>query len=151
MNALLFLHVLGVVVWVGGMFFAYMVLRPASAQTLEAPERLPLWNGALRRFFSWVWISLVLILVSGIGMIVHLGGFARVGFYVHTMLAVGIVMMLIFAHVFFAPYARLKRYVAAREWQAAGAALNQIRLLVATNLVLGLITIALATLGKGRF
>lgn len=148
MGVLLFLHVLGVVVWVGGMFFAYLALRPAAAEILEAPERLPLWSGTLRRFFSWVWVAVALIVLSGFGMMPRLGGFAGAGWHVHTMLALGTAMMLIFLHVFFAPYARLKRYVAAREWQAAGGALNQIRLLVAVNLALGLLVVAVATLGK---
>jgi uncharacterized membrane protein len=150
MKVMLFLHVLGVVVWVGGMFFAYMALRPAATELLETPERLMLWNGTLRRFFSWVWVSVVLILASGIAMILRLGGFAAVGWYVHAMLTLGVAMMLIFGHVFFAAYGRLKRYVAAREWQVAGKSLIQIRMLVGLNLILGLLTIAIVTLGTVR-
>jgi uncharacterized membrane protein len=147
-NVFLFLHVLGVVVWVGGMFFAYTALRPAAAELLEAPERLPLWTATLRRFFSWVWVAVVLILVSGFSMILLLGGFQAIGTYVRIMMGMGIVMMLIFAHVFFAAYGRLKRYAGAREWKSAGAALAQIRTLVGVNLVLGLVNIAIATLGR---
>ena len=40
MKWLLMAHILGVTVWVGGMFFAYMALRPASVELLETPERL---------------------------------------------------------------------------------------------------------------
>jgi uncharacterized membrane protein len=148
MNVLRFLHVLGVVVWIGGMFFAYMALRPAASEVLEAPERLPLWSGTLRRFFSWVWVAAALILASGLTMITYLGGLQAVGSYVHVMLGIGIVMTLIFGHVFFAPYSRLKRHVTAREWMAAGAALAQIRMLVGLNLILGLVNIAIATLGR---
>ena len=35
MNLTLLLHVLSIVVWVGGMFFAYMALRPVAASVLE--------------------------------------------------------------------------------------------------------------------
>ena len=38
------LHLLAAVIWVGGMFFAYMALRPAAASLLEPPLRLPLWS-----------------------------------------------------------------------------------------------------------
>jgi len=38
------LHVLAAVVWVGGMFFAWMVLRPAAVSALQPPERLMLWS-----------------------------------------------------------------------------------------------------------
>lgn len=148
MKYLLLLHVVAVVVWVGGMFFAYMALRPAAAEFLEAPERLQLWTATLRRFFSWVWVAVGLLLLSGFGMIYLFGGFAAVRWHVHVMLALAVIMMLLFAHVFFAPFARLRRDVAARDWKSAAGALNQIRLVVATNLVLGLLTIVVALLGR---
>jgi uncharacterized membrane protein len=142
-----FLHVLGAAVWVGGMFFAYMALRPAAAALLEAPQRLPLWQDALRRFFFWVWLSVGGLLVSGLWMIVLLGGFRAVAPHVHVMLLMGVVMMVIFAHVYFAPYKRLTRLVGQQDWKAAGAALGQIRKLVAVNLTIGLLNIAVGTLG----
>ncbi|HEY6898714.1 MAG TPA: hypothetical protein VI279_15765, partial [Rhodocyclaceae bacterium] len=58
----LFLHVASVVVWVGGMFFAYMCLRPAAVELLEPPQRLRLWLGVFDRFFRWVWLAVALIL-----------------------------------------------------------------------------------------
>ncbi len=141
------LHLLGVAVWVGGMFFAYMALRPAAVAVLEPPLRLPLWHQTLRRFFLWVWVAVVLILVSGLHMIDALGG-RDAPAYAWIMLVIGIVMMLIFAHVFFAAFRRLERAVAAADWKAGGAALGQIRKLVGLNLILGLITITVATVGR---
>ena len=142
------LHVWGIVIWVGGMFFAYMALRPAAVQTLEPPQRLPLWAATFDRFFPWVWVSVAGVLASGLYLIARMGGFGAVALYVHAMFGLGIVMMLIFGHVYFAPYQRLKQGVAAREWKAAGAALSQIRVLVGLNLALGLINIAVVLLGK---
>ena len=142
------LHVLGVVVWVGGMFFAYMALRPVAATVLEPPQRLPLWQATLRKFFAWVWAAIALILLSGLWMIHVFGGFGAIGPYVHVMFGIGIVMMLIFVHVFFAPFRRLTRFVEAKDWKPAGAALGQIRKLVGLNLILGLITIVVAILGR---
>jgi len=144
----LLLHLLGVVIWVGGMFFAYMALRPAAVQTLEPPQRLPLWAATFDRFFPWVWVSVAAILASGLYLIGQFGGFGAVGLYVHAMFGLGIVMMLIFGHVYFAAYQKLKRGVAAREWKAAGAALAQIRVLVGINLSIGLVNIVLVSLGK---
>jgi uncharacterized membrane protein len=142
-----FFHVLGVVVWVGGMFFAYMALRPAAAQLLEPPQRLALWQETLRRFFNWVWLAVALVLASGLWMLLRMGGFAGVPAYVHIMLVLGLVRIAIFAHVFFAPFKRLTANVAAKDWKAAGAALNEIRKRVALNLALGLLTITVATAG----
>jgi uncharacterized membrane protein len=130
------------------MFFAYMTLRPAAAALLEPPQRLPLWQATLSRFFFWVWIAVALIVISSAWMLFALGGLKGAGTYVHIMLAIGVVMMLIFAHVFFAPYRRLTRAVRAKDWPGGGAALGQIRKLVGFNLILGLVTVAVALLGR---
>ena len=147
MNVALFFHVISVVVWVGGMFFAYMALRPVAASVLQPAERLTLWQGVFGRFFPWVWVSVLLILASGLWMFMLLGA-GNAPVYVHAMFGLGILMMLIFAHVFFAPYRRLKRAVAEQDWKSGGAALTQIRKLIGLNLVLGVITIAVAMLGR---
>lgn len=147
MNIALLLHLFGVAVWVGGMFFAYVALRPVAATILEPPQRLSVWAGVFGKFFPWVWISVGLILASGLYMLMQLGGASAPG-YTLTMLVLGVVMMLLFAHVFFAPYKKLKRAVAEQAWPAGGAALGQIRLLVGINLSLGLITLAVGTLGR---
>ncbi|MBX9811846.1 MAG: CopD family protein [Burkholderiales bacterium] len=147
MKFALMLHLLGVAVWVGGMFFAYMALRPAASKLLEPPQRLPLWSAVLGRFFNWVWLSIALILGSGFHMISVIAELGKVPFYVHAMLYVGIVMTLIFGHVYAVPFAALKRAVAAQDWKAGGVALDRIRIAVAVNLGLGLLNIVIATAG----
>jgi len=150
MNAMtlsLFLHVLSVVVWVGGMFFAYMALRPVAASVLEPPQRLTLWGGVFDGFFPWVWTSVALILLSGLHMLMAFGG-AAAPLYAWAMLVLGVLMMLIFAHVFFSPYKKLKRAVGEQDWKAGGSALGQIRKLIGINLSLGLLTIAVVFVGR---
>ena len=142
----LFLHVISDVIWVGGMFLAYMAVRPAAAEALEPPQRLKLWTGIFRRFFPWVWASVALILITGFYM---LGEMRAMPPYVIAMTLIGIVMSAIFLHIYFAPFGRLKRAVDAEDWKSAGAALNQIRILVGVNLGLGLLNIAVAMLGRG--
>ena len=142
----LFLHILAAVVWVGGMFVAYLAVRPAVVETLEPPLRLKLWTGIFTRFFKWVWVAVALILGSGFYMI---GQMTAVPGDVMVMATIGIVMSMIFMHVYFAPFGRLKRAVAAEDWKAGGAALNQIRIMVGVNLALGLINVAVAVLGAG--
>jgi uncharacterized membrane protein len=147
MNVSLLLHVLGVVVWVGGMFFAYLALRPVAASVLEPPLRLTLWAGVFGKFFPWVWASLALILLTGLHMLMKVGGMAA-PHYAMAMLVLGVGMMLIFAHVFFAPYKKLKRAGGEQNWKAGGAALGQIRMLIGINLIIGLGTIAVVFLGR---
>jgi len=146
MRVALFLHVVSAVVWVGGMFLAYVAVRPAAVEALEPPLRLRLWAGIFRRFFRWVWAAVALLLVTGFSM---MGEMARVPVYVQAMAGVGILMMGIFMHVYFAPFGRLKRALAAQDWKSGGAALGQIRVLVGVNLLLGIANLAVAVLGPG--
>lgn len=146
MTIALFLHVISDVIWVGGMFLAYVCVRPAAAEVLEPPQRLKLWTGIFRRFFPWVWASVVLILLSGFYMLGEMGAMPP---YVIAMTLIGVVMSVIFLHIYFAPFGRLKKAVAAEDWKSGGAALNQIRILVGVNLTLGILNIAIAILGRG--
>lgn len=148
-SLLLALHALSAVLWVGGMFFAYMVLRPTAASLLQPPERLTLWSQVFGRFFPWVWASVILLPATGYWMIFSLyGGMATAPVYVHIMNGLGILMILIYLHVFFAPFRRLRRAVTAQDWQLGGASLNQIRMLVGINLLIGLTVIVIATAGR---
>jgi uncharacterized membrane protein len=141
-------HVVAAVIWVGGMFFALMVLRPSTGP-LDPPTRLALWERVFARFFPWVWGAVAVLLVSGFAMIIWgFGGFAKIGTYVHVMMGLGILMMLIYAHLYFAPWRRFRRAVAAGEWPVAAKYIDQIRLLVTITLVLGLITVVVGAAGR---
>lgn len=148
MTLLVALHALAAVIWVGGMFFAYMVLRP-SASPLEPPSRLALWSRVFGRFFPWVWASIIALLASGYAMLfLRFGGFAGAPLHVNIMQATGILMMLLFLHLYFAPWRRFFSAAEAGALPDAGAALNQIRMIVAINLVLGLVTVAVGASGR---
>jgi len=143
------LHLLSAVVWVGGMFFAYMCLRPVAASQLEPPQRLTLWVGIFQKFFPFVWLSVIFLPLTGYMMIFNLwGGFADTPKYIHIMNGLGIVMILLYMHVFFAPFKRLKNAVAIQDWPTGGKYLNQMRKLIAINLSIGLIVVIIASGGR---
>jgi uncharacterized membrane protein len=145
------LHLLAATLWVGGMFFAVVALRPAAAE-LDPAHRMKLWADVLSRFFRWVWIAAALLLATGLWMIFGvLGGMQHVGLHVHLMFGLGLLMMLILGHVWFAPFRRLRRAVADGHWADAGKALNQIRVFISVNLVLGLAVMAIASGGRYFF
>ena len=151
MAILITLHVLAVVVWVGGMFFAYMALRPAAVETLDPPLRLSLWVATFKRFFPWVWLAVILLPVSGYAMLFATERFASLAYaplYIHIMNGVGIVMILIFLLVFRAPFRQLKLAVAAQNWPEGGKRLAQIRMLIGLNLILGLLVVVIASGGR---
>lgn len=142
------LHVLAAVVWVGGMFFAYMAARPVLAE-LDTPLRAKLWVGIFRRFFPWVWVSVATLLATGTYMVFDgFGGFAQAPAYVDAMMGLGVVMMALFGHVYFAPYRRLQRALADKDDALAMRSMRQIRLMIAVNLSLGLAVILIAMLGS---
>ena len=146
---LIALHLLAAVVWVGGMFFAHRALRPVAATLLEPPQRLPLWTQTFRRFFPWVWLAVVLLPTTGYMMVFRVfGGFSSVGLHIHLMQGLGWVMMLLFMHMYFAPFKRMQRAVAAGDWPTAANQLAQIRRIVGTNLILGLSVVAIASAGR---
>jgi uncharacterized membrane protein len=142
------LHILAATIWVGGMFFAYSFLRPVAADVLEPPQRLTLWVKVFEKFFNWVWLAIIVLIGSGHFMIAQFEGMANVGKHVHIMMLLGYIMSAIFMHVYFAPFKRLKAAVALQDWPNAASNLNLIRKMVLLNLVLGLLTVFLASAGR---
>lgn len=160
---LLFLHVMGVVIWVGGMFMMHFAVRPSAVELLPPPQRVPMLAATLRRFFRWVTIAVLVVLISGLLMFFGIGmaagamaagknafleGIRLAHVSVHAMFVIGLVMMAVYAHIRVAPFKRLQAAVAAQDWAAGALQLDQVRLLVAINLALGVIVVGVATLGR---
>jgi uncharacterized membrane protein len=142
------LHIFGAVVWVGGMFAAYMCLRPAAGP-LEPPVRLKLWRAFFAKFFPWVWLAIVLLLGSGYWVLfMTFGGFRGAGMHIHIMQGLGWVMIGLFLWLFHGPWLKFKRAVDASEWPAAAASLNDIRQIIAVNMPLGLIVVIVGASGR---
>lgn len=140
-------HILSLIVWIGGMVFAHFFLRPAT-QTLEPAVRVRLMADVLQRFFNAVLVAIVLVLGSGLWMIGNIaraaaesGGRFAMPLSWTIMATLGLVMMAIFGHIRFALFKRLQRAVAAADWAAGGKALASIRSMVAVNLGLGVLTV----------
>ncbi len=151
-NLLKLVHLLSVIVWIGGMVFAHFFLRPA-AQALEAPERVRLMHAVLERFFTAVAVAIVAVLGSGLWMIgrvakqtVQSGGSFSMPLAWTLMATLGLVMVAIFGHIRFALFKRLQRAVALSDWAAGGQALGSIRTWVGVNLALGAITVGVTLL-----
>ena len=141
------LHLLGIVVWVGGMFFANFALRP-SVTALPPPQRLSLLAATLGRFFAWAGVAVVAVLVSGAWLFHAMGAMSGASGAVHAMMGVGLVMALIYLYVVVSPYRALRTAVAGADWPAAGAAMARVRPLVAINLALGVATVVLGAFAR---
>lgn len=142
------LHIASAVLWVGGMFFAYVCLRPAAG-ALEPPVRQALWAGVFRRFFPWVWAGIAVLLGSGYLMVFKVfGGFTHLPWRIDIMQGLGILMMLLFFHVYFGPYPKLTRCVESGDIAGGGRQITRIRRVVGINTVLGVILVAIAAGGR---
>ena len=143
------LHLFASVVWVGGMFFAYMALRPVAGKLLDVPTRLTLWSNVFARFFPWVWVAVVILPFTGYVMIYETwGGLNNIGMDLMLMQIIGWVMILVFLYIFFVPFHRMTHAIEEKTFELAGKQLNQIRLLIAVNLVLGLFVVVISSGGR---
>jgi uncharacterized membrane protein len=134
---LLALHLLAAVLWVGGMAFALLVLRP-SLFMLDPLQRLSLHKEVFRRFFRLVWHVMPIQLATGYAMIfLSPGGFAALPWAINAMQTLGLIMAALFLVIFFGPWAALRR-------DGEAQAVERIRRLIAVNLGLGLVTVAIA-------
>jgi len=138
MNALaIALHLLAAVIWVGGLFFAYVILRPSSV-VLEPAQRLRLWAGVFKRFFPWVWMTIVVLMLSGYWLIFDwFNGFATTPVYVHLMHLLGWLMTLLFAFLYYKLYPHFKTAISNEDWPMAAEHMNSIRRIVLINLIIG--------------
>jgi uncharacterized membrane protein len=130
------------------MFFALLMLRPALGP-LDPVVRLALWERVFSRFFPWVFAAILLLLASGYAMVFGVfAGFRGIGLHVHIMQATGIIMMLAFFHIYYAPWRRFRAALARDDRAEAARQLDQIRWIVTINLVLGLVTVAVGSSGR---
>jgi uncharacterized membrane protein len=141
-GVVLAVHALCATIWVGGMFFALLVLRP-SLVALEPAQRMALHALVFKRFFLVIWHAMPLQLISGYALLFGVyGGFSGAGPHIHVMHLAGLIMSGVFVVIFFGPWRHFRNDPAARP-----AAVEMIRKLTTVNLVLGLATIAVATIG----
>jgi uncharacterized membrane protein len=147
MPSLLLLHLLAAMVWVGGMFFALFCLRPASAQVLAPPQRLPLWVATLANFLRYTGIAVLLLLASG-GAMLALIGPRNAPPGVHLMLVLGLLMALVFVDVWLRLFPRLRAHCDAQQWPDGAQVLDGIRRRVMLNLALGVAVVVAAVFAR---
>lgn len=146
-QASLFFHLAAAIFWMGGMAFMVMALRPVLADQLQPPQRLPLLAAVLKRFFVVVLASITVLLVTGLHLMFGTG-MSKPPPGWHAMAALGLVMMLVFGHIYSSPYRKLQRAVVAADWLEGGRRASQIALLVKINLGLGWLAIAAVVLWR---
>jgi uncharacterized membrane protein len=136
------LHLLCAVIWVGGMFFAYIVLRPSMA-AIEAPQRMLLHTRVFKSFFLVIWHAMPLIIITGFAMVALHWDMATAPWQLNAMMGLGLLMAAVFLAIFFGPYRQFRRTI---DRARMASRLDAIRKLIGVNLVLGLLTVIVAGL-----
>jgi uncharacterized membrane protein len=151
--ALKAVHLLSLIVWLGGMFYTLACLRPALA-LLDGPSRLRLMHAALRRFLAVVQVAVGLLLLSGLVMLYlawRAAATPGLSFNMpldwYVMIVLGVAMFAIYGHLRAGPFGRLQAAVGAGDAPAGAAALAQIRRWVEINLALGVVVVVVMKLG----
>lgn len=142
------LHTLAAVIWVGGMFFAHLVLRP-SVTEMTASLRLALWRRVLPRFFVWAALSIAVLLVTGYGVLLtgYRGGISGGNLHIDIMQIIGAVMIVLYLYMLAIPYMLFRRALDTNDLGAAAVQQGRIRTIVLMNLVLGLFTTFIGAAG----
>ena len=147
------IHLLALMLWLGGMAFGHFFLRPAVA-ALAPPDRVRLMHAVLGRFFNAVLGAAGLTLLTGVWMIwrsagqaAQSGGKFALPLEWMVMALLGLLMMAIFGHIRFVLYPRLSRSVAAQDWPGGAGVLGSIRTWVGTNLGIGVFIVLVLMLG----
>jgi uncharacterized membrane protein len=142
------LHLLFVAVWIGGLIFLQLALWPTASKQLQEPSvRIPLLTSTLERFLWLGWAAAIILPVTGFWLIGVYGGMARLGWHIHLMTGVGVLMVLLHLALYLAAFLPLRRAVAAGEWDSAGRRLEWVRWLTWVLLLAGVLVILLTGLG----
>ncbi|MBT3041522.1 MAG: CopD family protein [Candidatus Thiodiazotropha sp. (ex Codakia orbicularis)] len=147
MSIAMTLHIIGVIIWVGGMFFAHMILRPALNDSLEAPQRLSLLLRVFDGFFPWVWVAVIAILASGFWMLFMFYE-DNIGLWLGFMTVVGILMSAIFVFIYAIPYKQIRVARKEDDKPKLVEAVSLIRQLILINLTFGMLVTVVAVVGK---
>lgn len=138
------IHLLSVVLWVGGMAFIMLVLR-SGLLTIEPTTRVKVQGALFRRFFRTVWHVMPIAVISGLLLLILSYNHQPMPWPVMVMQTGGILMAAIFVGMFMVPNRRLQAKLA--DGTATAEDLVPVRRLVLLNLAIGtIILICVASL-----
>jgi len=150
LNAIaLILHLVAINVWVGGTFFAIVILGRAI-KNIEAAQQLLLWQLVLERFFTWAWVAVFILLTSGTWMVYSIyGGFDTIPVYIMLMGLIALLMISVFIYIYFFPYQQYKLLVQTNDVDSCIQKLAVIRFAGTINMILGLCIVVV--IGSGPY
>jgi len=143
----LLLHLVAINIWVGGSFFAIVILGKGIIK-LETQQQLLVWQLVLKRFFFWAWIAVAVLLSSGTGLIyLRYAGFQNTPLHILLMGIIALLMVLNFLFIYLVPYRQFRQLVQEEDVEACLQKLHMIRMAGILNLVLGICIVFVITGG----
>ena len=129
------LHILSVMVLLGGIFFTNAILSPAVDKLFPLSLRLPLLSQTFTRFFPWMWIALMFLWITSLWLILKKYAHTdEITTYLYAMLIFATVVAIFFSHIFFVSFPNMKHAIEKGNLIGAGKYFNHIHLLMATTL-----------------
>ncbi|MFA4957193.1 MAG: CopD family protein [Candidatus Methanoperedens sp.] len=137
----LWLHYLATVMWIGGMAFNLLVLRP-SMIVIDQNQRPVLGTKVLKRFIIFAWLSIAVLILTGIPIGLSHAAFENIfsttyGIVLLSKHFVTLIMILIVTWVSF---------VLSKKLASFAPKPNTILILVKTNLSLGILVLLLTAI-----
>jgi uncharacterized membrane protein len=143
------IHLVAAIFWMGGMAFMLLALRPAAVMLYQAPERLMLMGAVWKRFFPVVLISIVALFTTGSHLYTNVyravkaaTGQGGVPLGWNLMLVLGLLMMVIFAYIYWGAFTKFKRAMTELDWPSAGKEAMRLHKWIVVNFTLGWLAIA---------
>ncbi|MFT9400444.1 hypothetical protein [Acetobacter sp.] len=140
-SLVLALHILCIVVWIGGAVYATAILRP-SLSLLDNTQRNSVHLQTLGRFFKMLTHVIPTALITGWLLILHEGGFAHVPWTTNAMQGLGVIMALLFVRILTGPYQKARRAIRPQP-----ATFDSIRSQILIIVAMGVLAVLVAAMG----
>lgn len=128
---MLFLHIFFAMVWIGGMAYSLLFLKPSLKEILQEEQKQRFLNSVFSRFFLGVWLSIIVLFITGMGLWHGYRKDFSENLLFHLKLFLFALMTMVFIYIYFFLFRRGK--------------ISQVPNLVAVNLFLGILVLMIIT------
>jgi uncharacterized membrane protein len=142
------LHIVSVIIWIGGLFLAFVALKPGMLP-IDAEARLAVWQHGFGRFLPWSWLCVVTLLLSGFAMVfLGFSGLTALPAHVRAMMALGVLTAGLYAYLLFLPWRGFRHAMLKFDWPTAETKIAQVRRVMGVTLVIGLAAAIVGAAGR---
>jgi uncharacterized membrane protein len=151
-RAIVFLHVLSAIVWIGGMIALRFVVHPALGHIDDVKVRMARSLEIKKRFFNLVIPFIVLLLLTSLFMIIGLNfraGDPTINTFVHIKEAIWAIMTIVFVVIYLKRNAAERHFISGDSIQAKESVMLIDNYLIPLNIFLGVIALLFGVILRG--